>query len=134
MSGRCRRVEILSAPFCGIRASGVRWYEIRRTNGQYSIFQQGTYPPNDGVDRSMGSFAMDWMSSRGPTTAGVDRRLASILRGKRIPCVSIAGYGAKTRYPRRIFETATKLLDERLGASLITIYGDTVCRVEVSSA
>ncbi len=40
--------------------AGVRWYEIRRTNGQYSLFQQGTYAPNDGVHRWMGSAAMDW--------------------------------------------------------------------------
>jgi len=39
--------------------AGVRWYEIRRTNGQYSVFQQGTYAPNDGVHRWMGSIAMD---------------------------------------------------------------------------
>ena len=39
--------------------AGVRWYEIRRTNGQYSVFQQGTYVPNDGVHRWMGSIAMD---------------------------------------------------------------------------
>ncbi len=40
--------------------AGVRWYEIRRTVGQYSLFQQGTYAPNDGVHRWMGSAAMDW--------------------------------------------------------------------------
>jgi hypothetical protein len=39
--------------------AGVRWYEVRRTNGQYSLFQQGTYVPEDGVDRWMGSIAMD---------------------------------------------------------------------------
>jgi hypothetical protein len=39
--------------------AGVRWYEIRRTKGLYSIFQQGTYAPNDGVHRWMGSIAMD---------------------------------------------------------------------------
>jgi hypothetical protein len=39
--------------------AGVRWYEIRRINGQYSVFQQGTYAPNDGVHRWMGSIAMD---------------------------------------------------------------------------
>jgi len=37
----------------------VRWYEIRRTNGQYSLFQQGTYAPGDGVHRWMGSIAQD---------------------------------------------------------------------------
>ncbi|HEU4422579.1 MAG TPA: hypothetical protein VFR67_08560 [Pilimelia sp.] len=39
--------------------AGVRWYEIRRKNGRYSVFQQGTYAPNDGVHRWMGSIAMD---------------------------------------------------------------------------
>jgi hypothetical protein len=39
--------------------AGARWYEIRRTGGSYSLYQQGTYAPNDGVHRWMGSIAMD---------------------------------------------------------------------------
>jgi hypothetical protein len=39
--------------------AGVRWYEIRRKNGNYSLYQQGTYAPADGVHRWMGSAAMD---------------------------------------------------------------------------
>jgi len=40
--------------------AGVRWYEIRRDGaGNYSLYQQGTYAPNDGVHRWMGSIAMD---------------------------------------------------------------------------
>lgn len=39
--------------------AGVRWYEIRRTDGNYSLYQQGTYAPNDGVHRWMGSIAQD---------------------------------------------------------------------------
>lgn len=39
--------------------AGVRWYEIRRTEGVYSVHQQGTYAPGDGVHRWMGSAAMD---------------------------------------------------------------------------
>jgi hypothetical protein len=39
--------------------AGVRWYEIRRTNGVYSVYQQGTFAPSDGVHRWMGSAAMD---------------------------------------------------------------------------
>jgi len=39
--------------------AGVRWYEIRRTNGIYSVYQQGTYAPGDGVHRWMGSIAQD---------------------------------------------------------------------------
>jgi len=40
--------------------AGVRWYEIRRVNDVYSIYQQGTFAPGDGVHRWMGSAAMDW--------------------------------------------------------------------------
>ena len=43
--------------------AGVRWYEIRRTNGVYSVFQQGTFAPGDGVHRWMGSAAMDWQGN-----------------------------------------------------------------------
>jgi hypothetical protein len=39
--------------------AGARWYEIRRAGGQLSVYQQGTYAPDDGVNRWMGSAAMD---------------------------------------------------------------------------
>jgi len=40
--------------------AGVRWYEIRRsTTGAYSVFQQGTYAPGDGVHRWMSSIAQN---------------------------------------------------------------------------
>jgi hypothetical protein len=39
--------------------AGVRWYEVRRSGGVYTVFQQGTYAPDDGVHRWMGSAAMD---------------------------------------------------------------------------
>ena len=28
---------------------GVRWFEIRRVGNRYSVYQQGTYSPNDGT-------------------------------------------------------------------------------------
>jgi hypothetical protein len=39
--------------------AGVRWYEIRRAGSTYSIQQQGTFAPADGVNRWMGSIAQD---------------------------------------------------------------------------
>jgi hypothetical protein len=39
--------------------AGARWYELRRTGGAYSLHQQGTYAPADGVHRWMGSIAQD---------------------------------------------------------------------------
>ena len=43
--------------------AGVRWYELRRTSGVYSVYQQGTFAPSDGVHRWMGSAAMDWQGN-----------------------------------------------------------------------
>jgi len=45
--------------------AGVRWYEIRRTGGTYSLYQQGTYAPDDGVHRWMGSIAQDKKGNMG---------------------------------------------------------------------
>jgi hypothetical protein len=39
--------------------AGMRWYELRRVGTSYSLYQQGTYAPNDGVHRWMGSVAQD---------------------------------------------------------------------------
>lgn len=44
--------------------SGVRWYEIRVTNGTPSVFQQGTFSP-DSNHRWMGSAAMDKVGNIG---------------------------------------------------------------------
>ena len=42
----------------GTDRGGIRWYELRRTGGAWSLFQEGTYSP-DGDNRWMGSIAMD---------------------------------------------------------------------------
>lgn len=47
--------------------AGMRWYEIRRLGNPkpstYTVYQQGTYAPGDGVHRWMGSAAMDWQGN-----------------------------------------------------------------------
>jgi hypothetical protein len=39
--------------------AGIRWYEIRKTTGAWSIYQQSTYGPTDSKSRWMGSIAQD---------------------------------------------------------------------------
>jgi hypothetical protein len=39
--------------------AGVRWYELRKTTGAWSIYQQSTYSLSDNNSRWMGSIAMD---------------------------------------------------------------------------
>jgi hypothetical protein len=43
----------------GSGRAGIRWYELRKESGSWSIFQQGTYAPPDGENRWMGSVAMN---------------------------------------------------------------------------
>jgi hypothetical protein len=45
--------------------AGMRWYEVRREDGEYKVYQQGTYAPNDGVHRWMGSIAQDKKGNMG---------------------------------------------------------------------
>ena len=39
--------------------TGIRWYELRKTTGAWSIYQQSTYAPADNNSRWMASIAMD---------------------------------------------------------------------------
>ncbi len=43
----------------GGNRAGIRWYEVRNSGGGWGIHQQGTYAPNDGLHRWMGSIAMN---------------------------------------------------------------------------
>ena len=43
----------------GSDRAGMRWYEFRKTGGSWSIYQQGTYAPADGLYRWMGSIAIN---------------------------------------------------------------------------
>lgn len=45
----------------GANLSGIRWVELRRSAGEtdWSIYQEGTFAPDDGLDRFMGGIAMD---------------------------------------------------------------------------
>jgi len=43
----------------GANRAGVRWYELRKSTGAWSVYQQSTYAPADNNSRWMGSIAMD---------------------------------------------------------------------------
>ncbi|MEM6526464.1 MAG: CARDB domain-containing protein [Bacteroidota bacterium] len=60
----------------GDNLSGIRWIELRRTSGEdWELYQEGTFAPDDGLHRYMGSIAMDELGNiglaytvSGPTT------------------------------------------------------------------
>ena len=43
----------------GSGRAGIRWYEMRESTGTWSLYQEGTYAPNDGQNRWMPSIAMN---------------------------------------------------------------------------
>ena len=52
-------VDALDTPY-GYGQAGIRWYELRKTlTAPWGVEQYGTYAPDDGIHRWMGSIAMD---------------------------------------------------------------------------
>jgi len=43
----------------GSNVAGMRWAELRNSGGGWSLYQEGTYAPADGLNRWMGSIAMN---------------------------------------------------------------------------
>src|SRR5947207_5025360 len=43
----------------GSAGAAVRWFELRRSSGHWTLYQEGTQDLNDGLDRFMGSISMD---------------------------------------------------------------------------
>ena len=43
----------------GSNRAGMRWYEFRNTGAGWTLFQEGTYAPADGLNRWMGSVAIN---------------------------------------------------------------------------
>jgi uncharacterized repeat protein (TIGR01451 family) len=89
--------------------AGIRWYELRRNGGAWSIFQQGTFAP-DSDHRWIGSLAMDQAGNMamGYNVSGsvypsirIGGRLVSDPAGSMTegPTV-IAGTGAQTGFPQ----------------------------------
>jgi len=66
---------------------GVRWFEIRRDidTGTYVIHQEGTFSPNDGINRWMGSIAQDSLGNiaMGYSVVGVGTNTGDVFPGIR---------------------------------------------------
>ena len=43
----------------GSDRAGIRWYELRHGGSSWALHQQGTFAPDDGVHRWIGSIAMN---------------------------------------------------------------------------
>jgi len=64
----------------GNNRAGIRWYELRKTASSWSVHQQGTYAPDDGQSRWMGSIAMNGNGDIGLAYSISSRNLFPSLR------------------------------------------------------
>ncbi len=91
--------------------AGIRWYELRRQQGDWSVHQQGTYAP-DGTSRWMGSLAMD---AGGNLALGYSAASAAVY-----PSIRYAGRLADD--PAGLLSQAEVTLQDGAGSQL-SIYG-----------
>ena len=81
--------------------AGLHWFEVRDSGGGWSLYQQGVYAPSDGLNRWVGSIAMDPVGNIGLYySVSSSSTYPSIpLRGP--PGDRSAGYAAPGRADRR---------------------------------
>ncbi len=57
--GAYRTMVTSHAVDVGDGRAGIRWYELRESGGTWSLYQEGTFGPSDGLNRWMSSAAMN---------------------------------------------------------------------------
>jgi hypothetical protein len=82
-------------------AGAIRWFEVRKTTGNWSLFQEGTLDSNDGVSRWIGSIAMD---AFGNIALGYSISSASMFPGIAY-AVRLAGDALGTMQAEKIMTT-----------------------------
>ena len=91
----------------GEEGAAIRWFELRKTGANWTLYQQGTFDPGDGHDRFMGSIAMDGAgnialgysvssSTLNPSIRYATRLSTDPLGAMQSEAVLIAGGGSQT--------------------------------------
>lgn len=107
----------------GVNLAGIRWAELRNIGGSWFLHQTGTYGPDDGENRWMGSLAMDGdgnialgysvsSASTFPSVRYVTRRdgdPAGMMTGAEVEL--IAGGGSQTSNSNRWGDYSTMSID-----------------------
>ena len=97
--------------------AGVRWYELRNTGSGWSIYQQGTYAPQDGENRWMGSISMN---QNGDIALGY-----SVSSSSTYPSIRIAGQSSGAPLGLGIFDIdETSILEGTKSQTGVNRWGD----------
>ncbi|MBC8319720.1 MAG: T9SS type A sorting domain-containing protein [Bacteroidetes bacterium] len=101
----------------GSGRAGIRWYELRDYGTGWSIYQQGTYAPEDGDNRWMGSIAMN---QNGDIALGY-----SVSSSTTFPSIRIAGQSSGAPSGLGIFDIdETSILEGTKSQSGVSRWGD----------
>ena len=97
--------------------AGVRWYELRNYGTGWSIYQQGTYAPDDGENRWMGSIAMN---QNGDIGLGY-----SVSSNSTFPSIRVAGQSAGAPLGLGVFDIdETSILEGTNSQTGVSRWGD----------
>jgi hypothetical protein len=106
----------------GTDRAGIRWYELRNGGSAWSMHQQGTYAPADGLHRWMGSVAMDAAGNMAlgfsvsslitsPSIRYVGREATDLLNQMGLETTIIAGTGYQLHSSGRWGDYSTMSVD-----------------------
>jgi len=97
--------------------AGIRWYELRNNGSGWNIYQQGTYAPNDGDSRWMGSISMN---QNGDIAVGY-----SVSSTNTYPSIRAAGQSAGAPLGLGIFNIdETSILEGTKSQDGVSRWGD----------
>lgn len=96
--------------------AGVRWYELRKYDDEWTMHQQGTYAPDDGENRWMGSVAMN---EYGDIAVGY-----SVSSSNTYPSIRIAGQSAANSGTGILDISETSIFEGQNSQTGINRWGD----------
>jgi len=97
--------------------AGIRWYELRNYGSGWDIYQQGTYAPQDGENRWMGSIAMNQNGD-----IGLGYSVSSIST---FPSIRVAGQSSGAPLGLGVFDIdETSILEGSASQSGVSRWGD----------
>ena len=101
----------------GSGRAGVRWYELRDYGSGWSIYQQGTYAPDDSDSRWMGSIAMN---QNGDIALGY-----SVSSSSTFPSIRVAGQSAGAPLGLGVFDIdETSIIEGTKSQTGVNRWGD----------
>jgi len=100
--------------------AGVRWYELRKYDSDWEIYQQGTYAPDDGDNRWMGSIAMN---GNGDIALGF-----SVSGSSTYPSIRFVGQTSGAPLGLGVFDIdETSILEGTKSQNGVSRWGDYAC-------